>query len=181
MPEAIDSASTLIRDALERLKADDDAPLIGYAGGASGGDILFHEICDELGIESWLLLAIPRESYMRKSVNDAGDAWIMRFNAIHSARVDADRVLYLQEGADLPAWLGDCEDYDLWRCSNVWTLMFGAALGPGRSRLLALWNGKKGDNIGGTKDMVELARAKGMDCEVLPAERLAKFAPRRSR
>jgi predicted DNA-binding transcriptional regulator AlpA len=38
------------------------------AGGASGGDILFHEVCGELGVPTRLYLALPPESYVTESV-----------------------------------------------------------------------------------------------------------------
>ena len=34
------------------------------AGDASGGDLLFHEVCQELDIESRLYLAIPGNDYI---------------------------------------------------------------------------------------------------------------------
>ena len=48
-----------IKDAI--VKEMNTAPGVscGYAGGASGGDILFHEVCAELGIPTRLYLAIP--------------------------------------------------------------------------------------------------------------------------
>ena len=35
-------------------------------------------LCAEMGIETWLLLALPREAYMKASVNDGGPAWVDR-------------------------------------------------------------------------------------------------------
>ena len=44
----------------------------GIAGGANGGDILFHEVCHELGIPTHLYLAMPSGLYVTKSVRKAG-------------------------------------------------------------------------------------------------------------
>ena len=38
-------------------------PVAGLAGGASGGDILFHEVAADLGIPTELYLALPPEQY----------------------------------------------------------------------------------------------------------------------
>src|SRR5690606_18464227 len=42
--------------------------LIGITGGACGGDIIFHEQCQELGIESRMFLAVPAPLFKIKSV-----------------------------------------------------------------------------------------------------------------
>jgi hypothetical protein len=54
----------------------------GIAGGASGGDILFHEICAELGIPTRLLLALPRDPFIEESVAPAKGDWTKRFDRL---------------------------------------------------------------------------------------------------
>jgi hypothetical protein len=41
---------------------DNPGPAIAIAGGASGGDLLFLEVCEELGIERRMYLVIPATS-----------------------------------------------------------------------------------------------------------------------
>lgn len=41
---------------------------LGIAGGASGGDILFHEVCAKLGITTALYLAMPPVDYITQSL-----------------------------------------------------------------------------------------------------------------
>jgi tetratricopeptide (TPR) repeat protein len=53
----------------------DDGVAAGYAGGASGGDILFVEVCADLGIPTRLYLAIPPQAYVINSVMKAGSDW----------------------------------------------------------------------------------------------------------
>jgi hypothetical protein len=55
-----------------------------YAGGASGGDILFQEVCAELGIETRLYLAVQARTYVTTSVDKAGSDWVQRFWNLHS-------------------------------------------------------------------------------------------------
>jgi len=138
--------------------------LIGVCGGANGADLLFQEACDTLGIQCWLLLAVPREAYIKASVADAGRDWVDRFEAIFDSRKAAGRLLVLQDQEDqtLPNWLLGMEGYGLWQRNNLWSLSFGFQNGPERASLIALWDGKVGDGIGGTEDMVELSKDRGV-------------------
>jgi len=62
----------MIRDAIAAEKQlAGSQPMEGIAGGASGGDILFHEISAELAIPTRLLLALPKEDFLAE-VLDAG-------------------------------------------------------------------------------------------------------------
>ena len=55
----------------------------GIASGASGGDILFHEICEELKIPTKLFLALPKKEFIKASIQPAGAAWVERFNRLY--------------------------------------------------------------------------------------------------
>src|SRR5262245_10082326 len=57
--------------------------LFGMAGGANGGDILFHEICEALGIKTLMYLALPKEQYVGDYVAKAGPEWVERFDALY--------------------------------------------------------------------------------------------------
>ena len=88
------------------------APVVGFAGGASGGDILFHETCEQLGIPTTMMLALPPRAFAIRSVADAGPEWAARFERLcktHPARVLA------HAAADDP------ESDDVWQRANVWT------------------------------------------------------------
>jgi hypothetical protein len=56
--------------------------LRGIAGGACGGDILFHETCLALGIPSEIYLALPVEKFREESVSFAGRDWEQRFDRL---------------------------------------------------------------------------------------------------
>src|SRR5215213_11768820 len=59
-PEALrDRARDAIRDKLQQEIARTDGPVVGIASGANGGDLLFHEVCEELKVEHRLYLATP--------------------------------------------------------------------------------------------------------------------------
>ncbi len=65
-------------------REDNKNHLIGIAGGASGGDILFHELCMEANIPSKIYLALSKEDYKKASVSFAGKSWEASFEELTS-------------------------------------------------------------------------------------------------
>lgn len=162
-------ARQAIKDALveEQQRAEDG--IVGLAGGASGGDILFHEICAELQIESQLLLASPGDSYIDRSVRVAGAPdWVERFRKIEK---HAKPRLLCKEGR-LPSWLAKREENYVWVRNNLWTLYNALAHGGSNVTLIALWNGETGDGPGGTAHMVQEAKARGAKVVILDTRAL---------
>lgn len=133
----------------------------GIAGGASGGDILFHEVCAELGIPTWLYLALPRAAFVAASVAPAGpqSKWIERFDALYER--PQKRVRVLADSETLPPWLHEKPNYDIWQRNNLWMLYNALAIDRDRVTLIALWDGEPGDGPGGTGDLVQRAKAQG--------------------
>jgi hypothetical protein len=169
-PRSEGLARQMIRDKLTELRTQASGRLIGYAGCASGGDILFHELCDELDIPTTVLLAGPRSAYVRESVQDAGPEWVRRFDAVVKRR--GDRVRQLTPDLELPRWLRSVEGFDIWQHNNLWTLHTALARGGDRVVLVALWNHAKGDNAGGTEHMVAEVKRRGGQAEILDARLL---------
>ncbi len=131
--------------------------ITGIAGGACGGDILFHEICAELGIPTRLFLAFPREQFVTTSVAFAGSDWVTRFDNL----LRKLPVVVLADTDVLPAWLCRKPGYDIWKRNNLWQLHEALSNGGLHMTLLALWDGKSGDGTGGTEHLVNEARQKG--------------------
>ncbi len=151
------AAKTAIRVAvLDAIKAG-RAGTIGLSGGACGGDILFHEVCAELGIASQLFLALPRDKFVQTSVQHGGEAWVARFDTLYATL--PSRVL--AESATLPHWLRSKAGYGIWVRNNLWTLQNALAYGAEKLTLIALWDGETSDEFGGTEDMIGQARACG--------------------
>lgn len=168
-PESIARATEMIRDAVQAEKAlAGEGPIEGIAGGASGGDILFHEICLELGIPTTLMLAIPRDDYAAASVADAGPEWVERFRSL----VERLDVKLLSQSKELPGWLAERGDYSIWQRNNRWTLHTAMSRSEVDCSLIVLWDGKGGDGPGGTEDMVNLARSRGVRLVHLSAAEL---------
>jgi hypothetical protein len=156
-------AERMIASAIAEQLATASGPVAGLAGGASGGDILFHEIAARLGVPTELSLALPPAEYCAASVADGGDAWVARFEA-------------LCEGLPirlLPAEAhSDERRLSVWERNNLWLLDSAFAWTGGGISLLALWNGEGGDGPGGTAHMVARARAGGARVVLLDARRL---------
>ena len=73
----------MIFEAVAKAKDKATGRLLGISGGASGGDILFHEVCEELNIPSQMYLVLPKSDYIKESVADSGADWIERFNGLY--------------------------------------------------------------------------------------------------
>lgn len=160
--ESEELARTMIGEAIAQTAREVRAAgcnLLALAGGASGGDILFHEECLALNIHSELYLALPAAQYIAASVAPAGDDWVRRFNHLQ-ARLKT-RVLGEEEEPE-PA-SKTTGSSSLWEHSNRWMVESGLTLGEGGLTLIALWDGKGRGEPGGTWDMVARAREHGAD------------------
>lgn len=146
-----------IKELIEKELMESGGIKYGIAGGASGGDILFHEICAELGIQTKLYLAIPRNEFIAESVAPAGPNWIERFNKLFNRLEKKKQVRVLCDTKQLPQWLRDKPDYNVWQRSNLWMLYNAKADAGNDVTLIALWDKQQGDGAGGTKDLVERA------------------------
>ena len=169
---AEETARQLIEDAVKAEAALAPQGLIGIAGGACGGDMLFHEVCAALKIETRLLLALPAPEFCVASVAQGGSEWIERYHQL-CQRVPP-RVL--SESEQLPVWLRAKKDYSIWQRNNLWILFNALALNAENVTLLALWDGGKADGPGGTEDLIEQVRIRGHKNVVIPAGELATLA-----
>jgi hypothetical protein len=154
----------------------------GYAGGACGGDILFHEVCDELGIQTHLCLAITPRNYVTTFVENGGPQWVERFWTLYNEHEEQKQARVLSDTTDereyLPAWLREKPVYDIWQRNNLWMLF--NALDEGcdlktedpNVTLIALWDGEAGDGPGGTGDLVEKVKKLGGRYDVIKTKEL---------
>jgi hypothetical protein len=153
----IDKARDWLRETLATEKAETVGTLYGIAGAASGVDLLFHEVCKELGVPAKACLPIPIEDYRRRSVADGGPGWVEKFNHF----IAENPPIILSDSDQLPAWTTGIKDYGVFQRGNIW-IMQDALLRPNADvTLIALWNQKAGEGPGGTADMVKLAKSHG--------------------
>ena len=151
------SVKEAIKQAVQKEKDKIEGTVTAIAGGACGGDILFHEVCEELGIKSKLFLALPRDFFLAESVAFAGYEWVERFDEI----IKMSCSLILSETKELPNWLQKKPNYSIWERNNLWMLNSALVCGGANMTLIALWDGKTGDAGGGTEHMVKVSKAKG--------------------
>jgi hypothetical protein len=135
--------------------------LVGIAGGASGGDLLFHELCFERQIPTLLRLALPVDRYIEASVAPAGGDWVRRFRAL-VGRLGPDAVRVLDDSVILPEALTGGAELNIWQRTNLWMVQEAISLAPRRT-LLALWDANAGDGPGGTEHLVMKAPEFGID------------------
>ena len=142
-------------------------PALGIAGGANGGDILFHEICTELNVPTRVLLPLPEGPFLAESVAHGGPDWIARFGALMKSHAGKNEVQVLGPDKGLPDWMREPAGYDIWQRTNLWLLEEAFATAAPTLSLIALWDGKSGDGPGGTKDLVDVARNRGVNTVLL--------------
>jgi hypothetical protein len=164
------AARHAIMEAVEQELARVNGEVIGIAGGASGGDILFHEVCAELEIPTNLYLAMPRDEYVRESVRDGGPQWVDRFDELYERLPRRE----LCKSKELPRWLQSKPDYTIWQRNNLWMLYNAMACRSRYVTLIALWDGETGDGPGGTKDMVNKAGESAAKTIVLQTKEIFK-------
>jgi len=82
-------------------------------------------------------------------------------------------VRVLCESKQLPRWLQDKPDYNIWQRNNLWNLHNALAAAGGENvTLIALWNGAPGDGEGGTDDMVEITQERGGKTIILDTKKI---------
>jgi tetratricopeptide (TPR) repeat protein len=167
-PAAEAAARTMIRERIEQERTLETGRIVGIAGGACGGDILFHELCREMGIETRVLLALPKDTFSARSVQHGGADWVERYHRL----CERVRPRVLAEDEELPVWLRSKADYGIWSRNSLWMLFNALALDATSLTLIALWDGGPADGPGGTKDLVQLVKNHGDKVHVLPAEQL---------
>lgn len=138
---------------------------IGISGGACGGDLLFLEVCKELGIKRKMMLALPPEKFIAESVAFAGASWVARFYNMYG---DTDtEVNIFSEENDSPLSVPNKNGYSFWEQNNLWLLNTALSYGPSNVTLIAVWDGKGGDGPGGTRHMIQEVKEKGAESLVI--------------
>jgi len=163
------AAKEKIKKAVLNETSDKSKQYLGTAGGACGGDILFHEVCMELGIPSELYLGLPADEFIERSVAFAGPSWIDRFNKLY------ERLPHhiLCDTPSLPKWLDKKENYTIWTRTNLWALHSALVNGGAHLSVIALWDGQGADGPGGTEHMVGEAKSKGAKILVIDTNTLS--------
>jgi len=107
-------------------------------GGARGGDLLFAEACLAIGAVVELLLALPIEEFIKRSVAVPGTNWERRFHA--AARQSTVRQLDLNHH-DEDACAHPFGEFNAWLIEEAIARAF-----PDRPRMLVLWDGRPSES-----------------------------------
>ena len=151
-------AREAIRSAIAQEKDLTSGSIVGIAGGANGGDILFLEVCDDVGIKTEVLLALPENQFIEASVDNEDKSWLRRFRAQLEKHPNTP---VLADSPELPKWVQFKRGYDIWQRNNLWLLSEALCLAPNNLTVIGLWDGQAGDGPGGTEHMISLARDRG--------------------
>ena len=106
------------------------------ASAAPGSDILCHELCVELGIESTVCLPMPKDAYARVIFGDLF-GWRSRYLEL----IGRQSPLQLSDQEGLPRWL-QASGLDPWERGNLWVLEMARSSGAKKVTLIALWDGQ---------------------------------------
>jgi hypothetical protein len=167
-PEScVDAARSEIRARLVSLKPD-----LGIAAAASGGDIIFHEVCADLNIPTDIRLVMPPQHFVNESVVKAGPQWAEKYWSLVKTKQAEGRFAQLGEARDLPGWLKRKPEYTIWNRANLWMLEYALSKAPERLTVMALWDGKKGDGPGGTRDLLATGEQLGATPSVIRTDAL---------
>lgn len=142
---------------------DNNFDFYGLAGGACGGDIIFHEVCLELNISSKILLALPPEDFIKESVSFAGDSWVKRFRyLIKNLPVEVFKMNKLKN-------INYKSHYSIWELSNCWILDYASKFEDSKLSLIAVWDEVITDKQkpGGTHQMVMEARKQKIEVSII--------------
>jgi len=174
----LDAARERMREVATRL---DRMPgqAISIASAAPGADLLWHEVCLELGIPIRVVLPMPREVYA-ETAYEAGmdERWARTLQTLveRASQPGEDvEILELGDRDGMPSWL-DTGD-DPWVRGNRWVMQLAQDWGASHITLVAFWDESAPDRAqpGGTAHMVELAETAGnVDIEVIDSRRLLR-------
>jgi hypothetical protein len=130
---------------------------LAICGGAQGADLLFAECCVALGAQVHLLIALPEEEFLRRSVHLEGADWEDRyFEVAKNAKV----FKFFQEDflKDFSPELNAIDN--VFARNNLWMLHTAHdAARTGELFAILVWDEKEtGDGPGGTSDFEQRIR-----------------------
>jgi hypothetical protein len=126
----------------------------GICGGACGADIVFAEACMARGARVVLLIPLPEEAFLEKSVRFADADWEPRYRALRASC----ETRFQHEALGPPA-----KGENVFERNNLWCLDEAYALAaPDRVHAILVWDEKPtGDGPGGTSDFAARVARRG--------------------
>lgn len=130
---------------------------LAICGAARGADLLFAELCADLGAEVWLFLALPEDEFLEASVRLPESDWEQRYFDLRDREgvkvyVQSDRLKSPPKGASVYAR------------TNLWMINTARveANDPKNLYAVLVWDEKPtGDGAGGTSDFASRVKQLG--------------------
>lgn len=145
-----------IKQQLEaEIQAAGTSNVYGIAGAGPGGDILFHEVCQEMGVESHMYAPYPNDAFVAQFVDPGGPEWVERFRKLASRQFS-----FLQPSTEMPRWLEAPEGQTALHRCNSWMLAVARCASP-EITLLAVCDENRNDSEA-VLDCVKKARRSGV-------------------
>jgi len=153
-----DKVRDAIKSRLQQEQARTDGSIVAIASAASGGDLLFHEVCEDLGIEHRLYLPSSADRFRDGAVSPAGREWEDRFDRLvkHGKSYNC-----MGTSDELPIWLTGWKGYTSGQRANLWLIHEALAVGANHFTLLVLWDDAKTELTGGLSHIRTLAQQYG--------------------
>lgn len=128
---------------------------LALAQGASGGDLLFLEACQQRGICPQLMLPLPEPEFIERSLlpSCGGEQWRDRYFELKRHLHTAPRIMPDELGP--PPESGPDQAVNPFERCNLWLQFTALAWGVSKVRFICLWNGSGGDGPGGTSHMYQ--------------------------
>jgi class 3 adenylate cyclase/tetratricopeptide (TPR) repeat protein len=155
----------MVKDAIQRCLHKLNAGF-GYAFGACGSDILFHEVILEMKGESYVILPYEKDSFIKDCVEIVGGGdWRKRFEMIMAQATETEEVSkQCQMGSSVSFEFANLMLHGL---ASVRAEQLETKLVP-----VAVWDGQGGNDAGGTAATVERWRRLGLNVEVIDLEQI---------
>ncbi|MEK7779511.1 MAG: tetratricopeptide repeat protein [Pseudomonadota bacterium] len=144
--EKVSAAAQKIANALHQLNAGPED--LALTQGANGGDLLFTEACQQLGIKVQWLQPFDEPQFIEKSVINPNEIWRERYRSAKEKLTHGIR--------SAPGQLGPApKGIDPYVRCNLWLLYTALSHGIRKVHFICLWNGSGGDGVGGTAHMYQ--------------------------
>lgn len=135
-------AEAAIRYALAEINANRDD--LGLTQGAAGGDLIFAEICQDRGVTIQFMQPFAEPDFIEQSVAVSSDGWKQRYLSVKRK--------FMLPVVQMPDELLK-NNVNPYEACNRWLLDTALRYGAEKVCFICLWDGKLGDNAGGTSHM----------------------------
>jgi hypothetical protein len=131
---------------------------LAICGGAQGADLLFAECCVALGAQVYLLIALPEDEFLRRSVHLEGADWGGRYFEV-AKKSNVSKFFQEDLFKDFSPELKAIDN--VFARNNLWMLHTALdAVGTGELFAILVCDEKEtGDGPGGTSDFAERIRS----------------------